>query len=119
MNAALRILHSLASRHTWRLDVPAGTSTAVLVCLCGKTERVTVPDGTTRCFCRDVGCDGWRAYIAHFTDTYGRLPSDNDIDLDDALHAAYEDLLEQVAAAGPPPKIRDIFARLWDREVPR
>jgi hypothetical protein len=44
--------------------------------------------GPAWCFCKESGCEGWRAYVAQHKDLLDGEPTDDDIALDKAVISA-------------------------------
>lgn len=116
MSLLQRITHNLRDSHTWRIALPTDTRPARLVCRCGITKPIVIPEGQDRCFCCAPECVGWQAYVLHHHTTYGKAPTWDDALLDETLHTAYEELLDKIRAAGPPPSMREMLVRFQDRE---
>lgn len=120
MTVLHRAFHNLRGRHDWQITLPEGASAARLVCDCGKAEPLTPPASPVkRCFCRDVNCAGWRTYVAHHANTYGRMPTNKDIRIDEALAEGWDKFVEQISVGGPPSSVRDLFdkAQKWIEEA--
>jgi hypothetical protein len=115
MSVLQRLAHNLHDDHTWQIALPNGRRPARLVCQCGTRRPITTPDEQDKCFCRRPECVGWQKYVLLHAEVHDGHPTDADIELDEALHTAYQELLDKIRAAGPPPTMREILARFQDR----